>query len=190
MMTITKKYTFEYAHVVRGAYSERCKYNIHGHSGVVEVTLAADKLDDSGMVLDFGHMQMVSAVIDLLDHATLLWELEDQEVKDFFLNNFRRVVIMSVNTTAENIAAAIFHYIHLWLNATSAASERGLHVESVTVHETARGKATCHSYDDLALYSFFVDVKGDHREGALHTLLSAYSSDMRESYKIVGEDLQ
>jgi 6-pyruvoyltetrahydropterin/6-carboxytetrahydropterin synthase len=141
--SVTKSYTCEYAHVVRGAYSTRCKYNIHGHSGKIEVTLSATSLDKSGMVLDFGAMGKIKALVDLFDHATLLWSGESYEVIQFFRKNFKRVIIMKLNTTAENMAATLMYYINNLIHA----DYNHINVDSVTVHETATGKATCYGYN-------------------------------------------
>ena len=56
-MVIRKLYRIESAHIVRNAYSERCSHSYHGHSGVIEVFLKSDGLDNAGMIYDFGALK-------------------------------------------------------------------------------------------------------------------------------------
>lgn len=81
MYTITKSFEFDYAHRVwnqslNQQYSvdnmPKCKH-IHGHHGVVAVTLMADKLNEGEMVTDFKHLNWFRDVIDdKFDHKLIL----------------------------------------------------------------------------------------------------------------------
>jgi 6-pyruvoyltetrahydropterin/6-carboxytetrahydropterin synthase len=155
-MTVTKKYTMEYAHIVRNAYSKRCRENIHGHSGICEVTLESAGLNSAGMVMDFGEMKPIKALVDLFDHCFLLWDGEEPAVKEFILNNFNRVIVMKQNPTAENMAAVILHYAYKWVMQTSVDNAR---VASVTVHETATGKATATTFSDQDILMLVQDTE-------------------------------
>ena len=160
-MEITKKYRAEYAHIVRGAYSERCRYNVHGHSGLFEITLQSEELDSAGMVVDFGNLKPIKQLIDLFDHTMLLWEGENEEVKDFFKNNFERVIIMKQNTTAENMARVIADYAE----EIVTTNFDDVNIKSVTVHETATGRATKYAYETDAYKDSFTFIsKGCYKD--------------------------
>jgi hypothetical protein len=55
---IRKLFKFENAHIVRGCSTQRCSFNIHGHSYKVEVLLESDYLDNGDMVYDFGLIKL------------------------------------------------------------------------------------------------------------------------------------
>lgn len=52
MTTVTRKFTFDAGHRVLG-HSGKCRH-LHGHTYTAEVTVAAEGLDNLGMVVDFG----------------------------------------------------------------------------------------------------------------------------------------
>ena len=81
MYTITKSFEFDYAHRVwnqslNQQYSvdnmPKCRH-IHGHHGVISVTLVAKKLNEGEMVTDFKHLNWFRDFInDKLDHKLIL----------------------------------------------------------------------------------------------------------------------
>lgn len=61
---------FSSAHFLRN-YQGKCEH-IHGHNWKVEVVLEGDKLDNSGMLLDFGILKKyLKEIMDILDHKCL-----------------------------------------------------------------------------------------------------------------------
>jgi len=69
MYKLTIKTQFSAAHQLRG-YQGKCE-NLHGHNGKVEVTIASEKLDKLGMVIDFKELKLrVGNILDELDHPT------------------------------------------------------------------------------------------------------------------------
>lgn len=109
---------FAAAHNLR-EYPGDCQ-RLHGHNWKVEVEVAANELDDIGMVVDFKKIkQATKEVTDRLDHCHLN-ELEP----------FNRI-----NPTAENIARTIFTELSTKVNGEQA------HIEAVTVWETERASA-------------------------------------------------
>ena len=85
---------------------------MHGHNGRVEVTLAAEKLDARGMVIDFVDIKDIvqNWIMSELDHKLLL-KADDPLVKVLRESN-EVFYIMSENPTAENIAKLIFDYAY------------------------------------------------------------------------------
>ena len=72
MYKIKKSASFCYGHRLMD-HKGRCR-NLHGHNGRVEVTLAAEKLDERMMVADFGDLsEALKGWLDAnLDHKTVL----------------------------------------------------------------------------------------------------------------------
>jgi len=51
--------------------AEKCE-NLHGHNWKIEVHVAGEKLNDAGVLVDFGEIKdQVSEIIDKLDHKFL-----------------------------------------------------------------------------------------------------------------------
>ena len=74
---ITKYFTFEMAHVLKG-YDGPCKH-IHGHSYGLYVTLKGEPITDTnspkkGMVMDFKDLKAIvkSSNIDVFDHIMVI----------------------------------------------------------------------------------------------------------------------
>jgi len=94
MYRLTVKRRFSAAHHLRD-YEGKCA-QLHGHNYTVEITVAGDKLDDAGMLIDFAKLkQICDQVLDRYDHAYL------NELPEF----------AQANVTAENLAAMIFEKI-------------------------------------------------------------------------------
>jgi 6-pyruvoyltetrahydropterin/6-carboxytetrahydropterin synthase len=91
MHKITVIRNFSSAHSLRG-YRGKCEA-LHGHNWRVEISAAAETLDELGMVMDFGLLKAaVDAVLETLDHTFL------NEVPPFD----------QINPSSENIARHIF----------------------------------------------------------------------------------
>ena len=130
MYSVTKVINFCYGHRLLN-YDGKCRY-LHGHNGTVEIELASERLDQRGMVRDFGEIkQTIQTWIDReLDHKMLLCR------KDPVIAVLQRmdepVFLMDENPTAEAIAELIFTY----------AASQGFPVTSVRLWETDRSVAT------------------------------------------------
>ena len=87
MYTIRKEFKFECSHIVRNAYSQRCRSSWHGHSYIVEVFLKGAKTNkDDGMLVDFGILKdYFTPIIDSWDHAAVVWENDKPHIQEFFL---------------------------------------------------------------------------------------------------------
>lgn len=70
--TITKIYTFDAAHQLADLPEGHKCGRLHGHTYRVELNLAADHLDYTGFVIDFGDLAPFKDIIDKqLDHRCL-----------------------------------------------------------------------------------------------------------------------
>lgn len=91
MYELTVKGHFDAAHALRG-YPGECK-NLHGHTWDVEVTVAAETLDEIGIVYDFKSLKEdLGSVLDSYDHA--------------YLNDVAPFDVLS--PTAENLAKVVY----------------------------------------------------------------------------------
>lgn len=178
-MIIRRIFKAETAHIVRNAYTDRCRSSVHGHSYEYELFLSATELDNAGMVTDFTFVKKYfNPLFDSFDHASILMTSEKEEIKDCFLKNFERVVIADWNSTAElqsRFFTIISYYIIAYLNTYKLweNGERNVRVKSVRVHETKTGYAEC-NVGDLAGFddSEPIDVKSSYIKLAQSTKFS------------------
>lgn len=106
MFKVTKYIDFCYGHRLMN-YDGKCRH-LHGHNGRVEIEIAGEKLDERGMVVDFGEIKSVMKrwIDENLDHRMILRKddpaLPSLRAQDepFFLTD--------ENPTAETIARLIF----------------------------------------------------------------------------------
>lgn len=124
MFRVVREISFCYGHRLLN-YSGKCRH-LHGHNGKAVVTLAADALDQRGMLVDFADIKKhVQTWIDEnLDHNMLL--CKDDPLLPILEARGERVFVMEENPTAENIARLIF----------DRAREAGLPVVEVRLWET------------------------------------------------------
>ncbi|MDR2666327.1 MAG: 6-carboxytetrahydropterin synthase QueD [Endomicrobium sp.] len=91
---ISVEKNFSSAHCLRG-YRGKCE-NLHGHNWKVRVVFCGNKLDDTGMLIDFIDIKMhLNRIMKFLDHKFL------NEIDPFD----------KVNPTSENIAAFILEQL-------------------------------------------------------------------------------
>jgi 6-pyruvoyltetrahydropterin/6-carboxytetrahydropterin synthase len=119
MFEISVEYTFAAGHALRN-YKGKCE-NVHGHNYKVRVTLAGDKLNAAGLLMDFVELRSeIKRLVEKLDHR--------------FLNDIPP--FDQLNPSAENLAKYICDRIE------PQAKNQGLQVDGVTVWETDTTSAT------------------------------------------------
>ena len=130
MYKIKKIFHIAYGHRLLN-HKGKCK-NLHGHNGVVEVTLKAETLDHENMVMDFTALgNAVKAWLDFnLDHKVILSK------KDPLLKILRKenqaCFETTMNPTAEILAELIFRSLE----------SSGLKIEKVAFWETPTAMAS------------------------------------------------
>lgn len=153
-MIIRKLFKFEGAHIVRNCSSRHCRENIHGHSYIVEVFIASDRLDNGYMVMDFGLLDKVKTFIESFDHTYTLWIQEEPDFKQFIYRYNKRVAEIPVSPSAEGFALLFLYIINRILEHTTFQNGEGhVQLSSVRVHETATGYAEAFR-EDLKLAEF------------------------------------
>ena len=122
MYIVKKQLEVAGAHNLKTTYATPCN-RIHGHDWVITVTLASDKLDENGMVIDFKHLKKAieECIKDLFDHALILsseafrGEAENELLRWAEKYDMRHYV-MPCRTTAENMAIHFKELIMCYLN--------------------------------------------------------------------------
>lgn len=111
---------FAAAHNLRG-YQGQCEA-LHGHNWKVEVVVQADRLDETGLAIDFQELKAATKeVLTGLDHT--------------YLNDLQ--FFREINPSSENIARFIFEEL------ARRVEREGLWVHRVTAWESDRA---CASY--------------------------------------------
>ncbi|MCM1531151.1 MAG: 6-carboxytetrahydropterin synthase [Bacteroides sp.] len=116
-ISITKIFTFEAAHLLKG-YDGLCA-NIHGHSYRLEVSVYSPALsvkpgcflhsDESdpknGMLFDFSELKKLvnQAIIDRFDHSLVLNENIGEDLLQALQKNSLRIVRVPYQPTSENM---------------------------------------------------------------------------------------
>ncbi len=95
MFEVSVEQTFAAGHALRN-YHGKCE-NVHGHNYRVRVTVAGERLDDNGLLVDFVHVKrLMHQVIEYLDHR--------------FINDLPPFT--EINPSAENIAKYFYDEMH------------------------------------------------------------------------------
>jgi len=162
-MRIRKKYRTEGpAHIVRNCSTDRCSKSIHGHTYHWELVLRGDKLDDGGMLMDFGLLGgEIKQFFDAFDHSHMMWNREPEH--EFFLDFSDRFVSVPFSPSAENMALLALRVCFVLLARTTLNNGEGnIEVEAVRVHETETGWAEA-TVEDFGMINYRLDdVKFKH----------------------------
>jgi len=119
MFEVSIDYSFAAGHALRN-YKGKCE-NVHGHNYKVRVTVQGERLDSTGLLIDFVDLrQAVKVIVHRLDHQ--------------FLNDI--TPFDRVNPSAENIARYFSQELE------PQVQQNGARLQSVTVWETDNSFAT------------------------------------------------
>ena len=119
MFEISAEYTFAAGHALRG-YKGKCE-NVHGHNYKVQVTVAGERLNATGLLMDFVELRAaIKGLVDRLDHR--------------FLNDLPPFDVL--NPSAENLAKYFYDGLD------PRVREQGNRVSAVKVWETDTTSAT------------------------------------------------
>lgn len=148
-MVIRKLFKIECSHVVRGCTTKKCSQNYHGHSAKIEVFLKAERLDDAGMVMDFGRLKpIIGQFTDMFDHSIHLFTRDNKECIEFFKKYNNRYILLPFNPTAENYALFFRNAINELLQRMNPINgESGVYCSGVRYYETDTGYAQSEESD-------------------------------------------
>src|SRR5579872_5572446 len=120
MFEIAVEQQFASAHALRN-YKGRCE-NVHGHNFKVRVVIEGEKLDESGLLVDFLDVKAaMHAIIERLDHV-FLNDIEPFDVK---------------NPSAENIAEYFYQEMTHRLGASVPVRIREVRVWETDIQSAA-----------------------------------------------------
>jgi 6-pyruvoyltetrahydropterin/6-carboxytetrahydropterin synthase len=127
---VVKLVDFCYGHRLLN-YSGKCRF-LHGHNGLVEVTIESSQLDDRGMVIDFSDVKQIAKrwIDDNLDHRMILCKA-DPAVETLLAMN-EPLFLMDCNPTAEAIAGMMLEKL----------ISEGLPISELRLWETPSSYAT------------------------------------------------
>jgi len=144
MFTIRKQFKFEMAHQLWDSYSAACHENLHGHSYVLELYIQSKKLDNTGMVVDFGEIKdVVKTYIDQWDHSLTMPNLFPKEYLDMLAKYTKKFRVTPYNPTAENMSKDMFETLSKDLSEYQMKKYNEVlwEVAKVRLHETTTGWA-------------------------------------------------
>ena len=119
MFEVSVEQTFAAGHALRN-YKGKCE-NVHGHNYRVRITMQGDRLDSTGLLVDFLDVKnLIGGVVDYLDHQ--------------FINDLPP--FDELNPSAENIAKYFFDRVSGGLK-----NEVPVRVSEVTIWETDTSSA-------------------------------------------------
>jgi 6-pyruvoyltetrahydropterin/6-carboxytetrahydropterin synthase len=146
IIRVTREFTFETAHVLRG-YDGPCR-NVHGHSYRLFVTVTGTPVSDpespkNGMVIDFTILKKVvlGSIIDKFDHAVVVPSDFDRARIDMMKNTFGNTVVVDYQPTCENLVADFAQRLQALLPA-------GTKLHSLKLYETAKSYAEWFAADN------------------------------------------
>ena len=103
--------TFSAAHRLIKSYQGKCR-TLHGHNYHVDITLEANTLDDSDLVLDFSQITKTlnAFILEKLDHA-IITNASDQSLCDFINSANQKAYLLpgDENSSVEVIAKHLYH---------------------------------------------------------------------------------
>jgi len=135
MVTITTKREVPIGHRLLG-HNGRCAY-LHGHNYTFEVSVMGIP-NEIGLVIDFKDVKKaLDELLDDFDHAMIL-NKEDPSIETLKLE---RLVVLSVNPSAENLASLVFNHLFERLSSPTAKIVR------VLCRETEDGWAAANKTD-------------------------------------------
>jgi len=128
MIKIGKEYRWEMSHHLQ-FYDGLCK-NIHGHSYKMIIELEGE-IDKNGIVLDFFKIdEIVKPILNEYDHCFAI-NSNDNEIRDFLINNNFKIVDLDFNPTSENLSR---HFANLLKDKFAEFSN--LYFLTVRIYET------------------------------------------------------
>ncbi len=127
--------------------SPKCR-SIHGHSWRIILTLRAEKLNEEGMVIEFGQLKAAwrSWLDTNLDHSLMLHHADPMVQAVRSIHPETRLFLMAEDPTTEHIARLLYQQAEVVLQALNC--DHAVHVERVRLEETRVNSAE-YVADDL-----------------------------------------
>ena len=147
ILRITKQFTFEMAHVLKG-YDGPCR-NVHGHSYELLVTLSGNPLKDKtspkyGMVMDYKDLKNIvkENIINRYDHSLVLSSDYNSDSIANLKKEFEKIMVVDYQPTNENLIIEIAGILQKVLPGTVS-------LHSLKLRETATAYSEWFAEDNL-----------------------------------------
>ncbi len=139
MLTITKEFSFDAAHILEN-HPSKCK-NLHGHTYKMFITVSREELDNN-MIIDFGDLKRIvnEVLIDKIDHSFMYNGNTDKdyvkEIVKVLEDNGLKTFKFNTRTTCEEMVQVIFELLDKELK------KNNIQLESIKLYEGAGSYAT------------------------------------------------
>ena len=122
MFEVSVEQTFAAGHALRN-YKGKCE-NVHGHNFRVQVIIEGERLDDSGLLVDFVELKKaVHTVIDRMDHQWLN-DLPPFDKLNPSAENMARFIYCEVEAALPARSGVQIQFVRLWETDTAFATYR------------------------------------------------------------------
>src|SRR5580658_4237539 len=122
MFEVSVEQTFAAGHALRN-YKGRCE-NVHGHNFKVRVVIEGEKLDETGLLVDFLDVKSaMQAIIDRLDHV-FLNDVAPFDVKNPSAENIAEYFFTEMRRSLKSAVAVQVREVRVWETEIQSATYR------------------------------------------------------------------
>ncbi|HTS77039.1 MAG TPA: 6-carboxytetrahydropterin synthase QueD [Bryobacteraceae bacterium] len=115
--------TFAAGHALRN-YKGKCE-NVHGHNFKVQVVIEGEKLDETGLLVDFIDVKnAMRAIIDRLDHV-FLNDIEPFTIKNPSAENIAEYFFTEMSQSLKTTVPIRIREVKIWETDIQSATYRG-----------------------------------------------------------------
>lgn len=135
LLTVDLK-RFSAAHRLVKNYLGKCN-SLHGHNYVLKLVLAAEKLNQDGLVIDFAIIRDLCNewVQSTLDHSTLVYE-KDFPLLEFVQREQQKYYQMPDNTSVECLAKIIYQQLSRCILEEAKKNDCDFYLKQVQLWES------------------------------------------------------
>jgi 6-pyruvoyltetrahydropterin/6-carboxytetrahydropterin synthase len=123
MFEVTVEQSFAAGHALRN-YKGKCE-NVHGHNFKVQVVIEGQRLDDTGLLVDFIDVKAaMRAIIDRVDHV-FLNDIEPFDVKNPSAENIAEYFYLELTKSLKAAVPVRLKEVKVWETDIQSATYRG-----------------------------------------------------------------
>jgi len=123
MYEVSVEQTFAAGHALRN-YKGKCE-NVHGHNFKVQVVIEGEKLDETGLLVDFIDVRnAMRAIIDRLDHV-FLNDIEPFTIKNPSAENIAEYFFTEMSQSLKTTVPIRIREVKIWETDIQSATYRG-----------------------------------------------------------------
>ncbi|HLH41219.1 MAG TPA: 6-carboxytetrahydropterin synthase QueD [Bryobacteraceae bacterium] len=123
MFEVAVEQTFAAGHALRN-YKGKCE-NVHGHNFRVQVVIEGERLDETGLLVDFIDVRdAMRSIIDRLDHV-FLNDIAPFDVKNPSAENIAEYFYREISQTLKSAVPVRIREVKVWETDVQSAAYRG-----------------------------------------------------------------